>query len=48
MVIDNASRLISFLEEFDSSDKNHHKILSDLVEQYPHFHLIKPYFFKRS
>ena len=46
MVIDNSSRLISFLEEFDSSDKNHHKILSDLVEQYPHFHLIKPYFLK--
>jgi len=46
MVIDSASRLISFLEEFDSSDKNHHKILSDLVEQYPHFHLIKPYFLK--
>lgn len=46
MVIDSASRLMSFLEEFDSSDKNHHKILSDLFEQYPHFHLIKPYFLK--
>lgn len=46
MVIDSASRLISFLEEFDSSDKNQHKILSGLVEQYPHFHLIKPYFLK--
>jgi hypothetical protein len=46
MVIDSASRLISFLEEFDLSNKNHYKILSDLVEQYPNFHLIKPYFLK--
>ena len=46
MVMDTAAHLISFLEAFDSSDQTHHKIVNDLVEQYPHFYLIKPYFLK--
>ena len=46
MVIDNASRLISFLEDFDPSEQKHFKTLEQLVKKYPHFHLVQPYFLK--
>jgi hypothetical protein len=46
MVIDTASRLLSFLEEFDSTKKKHHQLLKEIVKQYPIFHLVKPYFLK--
>ena len=46
MVIDNASKLISFLDGFDPSNKEHYKILNEIVKKYPHFYLVQPYFLK--
>ncbi|MDA9572213.1 hypothetical protein N9R44_02480 [Flavobacteriaceae bacterium] len=46
MVIDTASKLISFLDGFDPSNKNHHLALTEIVKKHPHFHFVQPYFLK--
>jgi hypothetical protein len=46
MVIDSPTGLMNFLEAFDASNPEHHNVLSELVDRYPHFHLIKPYYLK--
>ena len=46
MVIDNALTLISFLEDFDPSKKEHHQTLDEIIKTHPHFHLVQPYFLK--
>jgi len=46
MVINNASKLIAFLDEFDPAEKAHYEILDEIVKNHPHFHLVQPYFLK--
>ena len=46
MVIENPTGLMNFLKEFDASNPAHYEALKDLIEAYPHFHLIKPYYLK--
>ena len=46
MVIDSATDLMNFLKTFDASNAEHHSLLKELVERYPYFHLIKPYYLK--
>ena len=46
MVINNASKLIAFLDGFNPTEKSHYDILDEIVKNYPHFHLVQPYFLK--
>ena len=46
MVINNASKLIAFLDEFNPTEKAHYDILDEIVKNHPHFHLVQPYFLK--
>ena len=46
MVINNASKLISFLDKFNPTEEAHYKILHEIVKIYPHFHLVQPYYLK--
>ncbi len=46
MVINNASKLISFLDKFNPTEEAHYKILHKIVKIYPHFHLVQPYYLK--
>tara|TARA_B100001063_G_scaffold153068_1_gene142796 strand:- start:107 stop:835 length:729 start_codon:yes stop_codon:yes gene_type:complete len=46
MVINNASKLIAFLEGFNPSKKAHYDILDEILKNHPHFHLVQPYFLK--
>ena len=46
MVINNALKLISFLDKFNPTEEAHYKILHKIVKIYPHFHLVQPYFLK--
>ena len=46
MVINNASKLIAFLDEFNPTEKAHYDILDEIVKNHPHFHLVQPYYLK--
>ena len=46
MVINSASKLISFLDQFNPTEESHYKTLHKIVKIYPHFHLVQPYFLK--
>ena len=46
MVINNASKLIAFLDGFNPTEKAHYDILDEIVKNHPHFHLVQPYFLK--
>tara|TARA_B100000886_G_scaffold135521_1_gene91438 strand:+ start:49 stop:771 length:723 start_codon:yes stop_codon:yes gene_type:complete len=48
MVINNASKLIAFLDGFNAIEEAHYDILDEIVKNHPHFHLVKPYFLKAT
>ena len=48
MVINDASKLIAFLDGFNPIEEAHYNILDKIVKNHPHFHLVKPYFLKAT
>ena len=46
MVINNASKLIAFLDGFNPTKKAHYDILDEIVKNHPHFQLVQPYYLK--
>ncbi len=46
MVIQDAKKLVSFLDHFDPTDADHLRELETLVFQFPNFHLTRAYYLK--
>ena len=46
MVIEDAKKLVSFLDNFDPNDAEHFRQIESLVNQFPNFHLTRAYYLK--
>ena len=46
MVIQDAKKLVSFLDHFDPNDAEHLRQIESLVYQFPNFHLTRAYYLK--
>ena len=46
MVIQDAKKLVSFLDHFDPNDAEHLRQIESLVYKFPNFHLTRAYYLK--